>query len=96
MELSEIPVWQYIATVWASTWILVVGRTWTQVKWELEVRYPRHPIVAQPVLHFMVYCVSINLILPLMGIQVVLSDTTRDKWVYAYAKAVGSKKPIKK
>ena len=31
-----------------------------------------------------------------MGIQVVLSDTTRDKWVYAYAKAVGSKKTTKK
>ena len=96
MELSEIPIWQYIATVWASTWVLVIGRPWGRVREELYLRYRHHPITEQPILHCIVYCVSINIILPLMGIQVVLSDTTRDKWVYAYAKAVGSKKPIKK
>ena len=89
MELSEIPIWQYILTVWSTSWILTVFRTWSRIRWLLETKFPRHPVLDNPVLHFIVYAVSINVVLIAAGIPIMFSDKQRDKWVGAYVDSVG-------
>ena len=91
MELSEVPIWQWFSAIWASMWILAVGRTWSRISWLLRAKNPRHHILESPTLHFIVYAVVINIFLPIVGLGLVLSDNHRDKWVKAYVKGVGKR-----
>ena len=91
MEFSEIPIWQYILTIWSTSWIMTIFRTWGRIKWLLETKFPRHPVVNTPILHFFVYIVSINFVLIAAGIPIMFSDTQRDKWVKAYVTSVGKR-----
>ena len=91
MEWLEIPVWQYILTIWLTSWFLTVYRTWSRIKWLLAARFPRHPVVQTPILHCIVYILSINIILVVAGIPIVFSNKERDKWVNAYVASVGKK-----
>tara|TARA_Y100001951_G_C11065097_1_gene142973 strand:+ start:113 stop:391 length:279 start_codon:yes stop_codon:yes gene_type:complete len=91
MELSEIPIWQYIATIWLTSWILTVYRTWGRIKWLLEASFPKHSVTSTPKLHFIVYIISINFVLIAAGIPIMFSDEQRDKWVKAYVTSVGKK-----
>jgi len=92
MELTEIPIWNWILTVWSSMWILILTRTWTRVKELLEMMYPRLSISQSPILHFIIYASCINLILPIIGFSIILHDTKRDQWVKSYVKQLGTKK----
>ncbi|HAI16548.1 MAG TPA: hypothetical protein DCM10_00055 [Xanthomarina gelatinilytica] len=92
MELSEVPIWQWILAGWSSMWILSVGRTWSRIVWLLERTQPRHLMLRQPFLHFLVYSISINIFLPIIGLGLILSDDKRDLWVKAYVKSLGSDK----
>jgi len=92
MELSEIPIWQWVAAAWTSMWLIAIGRTWSRIVWLLDVKYPRHMMTKQPFLHFCVYAISINFPLLIIGFGLVLSDERRDLWVKAYVRALGSEK----
>lgn len=84
MELSDIPILHWVAALWLSTWCLVLVRTWSKVVWLLQASSPRHKMLEQPFLHWLVYAICINVVLPVMGIPVVLYDEKRDQWVKAY------------
>tara|TARA_R110002020_G_scaffold61714_3_gene165761 strand:- start:283 stop:555 length:273 start_codon:yes stop_codon:yes gene_type:complete len=88
MELSDIPVWQWVVALWASTWVIVIFRTWSRIVWLLQASAPRHKMLEQPFLHWVVYAICINFVLPLMGISIVLYDEKRDQWVKAYVTAL--------
>ena len=92
MELTEIPTWQWIASVWSSMWILILTRTWTRVRELLQMMYPRLEISQSPTIHFMIYAFCINLILPVIGFSIILNDTKRDQWVKSYVKQLGTRK----
>lgn len=92
MELSEVPIWQWILAGWTSTWVLVVGRTWSRITWLLRATQPRHSMLERPILHFLVYSISINVFLPVIGFGLILSDDKRDRWVKSYVKSLGTKK----
>jgi hypothetical protein len=91
MELSEIPIWQYISTIWLTSWALTVLRTWGRIKWLLEAKFPKSPVVSTPILHFIVYIISINFVLIAAGIPIMFIDEQRDKWVKAYVASVGKR-----
>jgi hypothetical protein len=92
MEITEMPVWQWIGAIWIATWAIVVYRTWSRVAWYLQAQYPRSRMLERPWLHMFIYIMCINVVLPFIGIPVVLFDKDRDKWVYAYVNALGKKK----
>ncbi len=92
MELSEVPVWQWVGAIWLSTWIIVSYRTWSRIEWLLKATYPRHQMLERPFLHMFIYVLCINFLLPFIGVQITLSDNIRDKWVYAYVEALGKNK----
>jgi len=89
MDITEVPLWQWISAIWISTWGIVVYRTWSTIKRELLIRFPEHSITRQPILHMLIYVVSINFVLPIVGLPIALFDTRRDSWVKAYVKALG-------
>tara|TARA_R110002020_G_scaffold303459_2_gene518900 strand:+ start:913 stop:1191 length:279 start_codon:yes stop_codon:yes gene_type:complete len=91
MELSDIPIWQWVLALWLSTWALVVFRTWNRVSWLLKASYPQHPMLKRPTLHMFIYVLCINVVLLFMGVQVVLFDKDRDRWVRAYVNALGQR-----
>jgi hypothetical protein len=92
MELTDVPIWQWIGAVWLSTWAIVSYRTWSRIAWLLQATYPRHQMLERPFLHMFIYVLCINLLLPIIGVQITLSDNIRDKWVYAYVNALGKNK----
>lgn len=92
MELIEMPAWQWISAIWITTWFVVIFRTWSRVSWLLGAMFPRHSMLERPILHMIVYILSINVILPIIGVPIVLYDESRDKWVDAYVNALGKKK----
>jgi hypothetical protein len=92
MVLSEIPIWQWVATIWLSTWTLAIWRTWSRIQERMEVQLPKHSMTKRPFLHFLVYTTCFNMILILAGIPLVVSDKKRDMWVYAYVKSLGKEK----
>jgi hypothetical protein len=92
MELTEIPIWQWILTVWSSMWILILTRTWTRVKEMLQMMHPRLSITQSPILHFLIYALCVNLILPIIGFSIILNNIKRDQWVKSYVKQLGTKK----
>ena len=91
MELSEIPIWQYILTIWLTSWALTVYRTWGRIKRLLAARFPRHAVVSTPILHLVVYFITINFVLIAAGIPIMFSDVQRDKWVKACVASVGKR-----
>lgn len=88
MEITDTPLWHWIVSFWVSTWVLAIFRTWTRVSWALQAKDPKHKMLEQPVLHWIVYCICINFVLPVVGIPLVFLDSYRDKWVTAYVNAL--------
>ena len=95
MDYAQVPLWQWVATVWSATWVLVLIRTWGKILYGLDLYYPKIPITAQPFLHFFVYAITINLLIVVIGIPIVLSDNIRDKWVHSYVHSIAKKENTK-
>ncbi len=85
--MEDITLLQVFAACWITTWYLTVVRTWKLIKHNVYLQAPRLTMSNKPGLHFFVYSLSINLMLPFIGFQVCFSDDMRDRWVIAYVNA---------
>jgi hypothetical protein len=90
--MENITFWQVFATIWFTTWYTSVLGTWKYIKYNLEDRAPYHLMTQRKYLHFLVYSVCINFLLPFVGIQLAFSDKYRERWVMAYVAAIIKKK----
>ena len=89
--MEDITFLQVFAACWITTWYLSVIRTWKYIKYNLELQAPRNTMNDRPGLHFLVYSLCINIILPLV-VQICFSDEQRDRWVIAYVNALANRK----
>ena len=91
MDITDVPLWQWILACWITTWGLVVFRTWSRIIWLLKRKFPKSDMARTPTLHLIVYILCINFLLLIVGIPITLYDDRRDQWVKAYVNAVGKK-----
>ena len=89
--MEDITLLQVFAACWITTWYLSVIRTWKYIKYTLQLQAPRNTMNYRPGLHFFVYSLCINIILPLV-IPICFSDVQRDRWVIAYVNALAKRK----
>ncbi len=80
--------WQYLAAAWVTTWYLILLRTWKPIRYLLEDELPEHPMVIHRFLHWVVYAICINFLLPIVGLPICLSDDYRRRWVHGYIKGI--------
>ena len=80
--------WHYLAAAWVTTWYLVNIRTWKPIRYLLEDKVPDTPMVRHHFLHWIVYAICINVLLPIVGFPICFSDEYRRKWVHAYVKGI--------
>ena len=86
--MENITFWEGFASFWFATWLMCILRTWKYIKYNLEHYAPRNEMNYRPYLHFLVYSVSINVLLPIVGMPITLSDNYREKWVNSYVGAI--------
>ncbi len=80
--------WHYLAAAWATTWYLVLIRTWKPIRYLLEDKLPDHPMVNHSFLHWIVYAICINFFIPILGIPICFSDDYRKRWVHGYVRGI--------
>jgi|TARA_Y100000031_G_C8198137_1_gene374789 thiosulfate reductase cytochrome b subunit len=80
--------WQCLAAFWVSTWYLTLIRTWRFIVQIIKEKQPDNPMANYTVLHFILYAVLINFLLPVVGLPLALSDDYRKRWVYGYTESI--------
>ena len=66
-------------------------RTWKPIRYLLEAKLPKHPVVIHNFMHWIVYAICINFLLPIVGLPICLSDNYKRKWVYGYIKGIAER-----
>ena len=80
--------WHYLAAAWVTTWYLVNIRTWKPIRYLLEDKLPDTPMVRYHFLHWIVYAISINVLLPIVGLPICLSEDYKRRWIYGYVHGI--------
>ena len=80
--------WHYLAAAWITTWYLINIRTWKPIRYLLEEKIPEHPMVRHHFLHWIVYAICINVLLPIVGLPICLSENYKRKWIYGYVNGI--------
>jgi len=79
--------WTVILSLWLTTWLMLVWRTYF-ISMRMISNNPKGSIITKwKYLHFVVYTVSLLVITPFI-VQIAFSDRLRKKWVIAYVNGI--------